>query len=380
MKYMLKMVEVCRAQGFVYGIVLEDGKTVGAASENLRSWWKEEVKFEQNAPTAITDYQEQMRQLQSQRIIVAPAPSNCESSIFLHQWNVLPTNINDDNIGLIEKDAPRVFFNPEATDKRVTLMGESSNANSMLKRKPSMEPDLLVDQRLYICEHVMCPYHNPNLGFIDINSRNEHQSRCPFTHYYNRTIESMITQTDQDMLPSISPFFTQPNQELPQNNAQNPPLNLPNIQGDQSFFRMGVETGGANLGNPNNSITNRPSIGEGSQLDESLFISPSPYPPAARSHAPSFSLPFPLPLSFSRLATRATPSLPLPPVLCSPPSTSDSRHSLSFSMSPSPSPSHSPSFSLPLPLSASLSLSLSSPPPTVLPEEEVVARVGVGIV
>ncbi|KAJ8645808.1 hypothetical protein MRB53_007556 [Persea americana] len=397
-KYMLKLVEVCKAQGFVYGIVLENGKTVGAASENLRSWWKEEVKFEQNAPTAITEYQEQnpipdigdtsnseiasytlwdlqdttLSSLLSALIqhcdppqrrypfvheipppwwpkgdeewwhqlgIPIPPPyrkphdlkKDCKAAVLtavikhmapdftkilnlvrrskvlqekmtagdntiwlsiINQeeslWRQLhptaippssstngtfsPTNINEDDIVLIEKDAPRVFFNPEVTDKRVTLMGESSNANSMLKRKPSMEPDLLVDQRFYNCEHVMCPYRKPNLGFLDMNSRNEHQSKCPFRHYYNPTIESMITQTNQDMLPSIPPSFTQPNQELPQNNAQNAPLNLPNIQGHQSFFRMGVETGGANLGNPNNSITNRPSIGEGSQLDEVRMI------------------------------------------------------------------------------------------------------------
>jgi hypothetical protein len=56
---MLKMVELCNAQGFVYGIVLEDGKTVSGSSENLRAWWKEEVKFDKNSSAAISKYDEE---------------------------------------------------------------------------------------------------------------------------------------------------------------------------------------------------------------------------------------------------------------------------------------------------------------------------------
>ncbi|KAM0909293.1 hypothetical protein ACQ4PT_014909 [Festuca glaucescens] len=57
LKYMLKMMEACSAQGFVYGIVPENGKPVGGASDNLRAWWKEKVRFDRNAPAAIAKYQ-----------------------------------------------------------------------------------------------------------------------------------------------------------------------------------------------------------------------------------------------------------------------------------------------------------------------------------
>ncbi|PIN15684.1 hypothetical protein CDL12_11666 [Handroanthus impetiginosus] len=57
LKYMLKMMEVCKAQGFVYGIITEKGKPVTGASDNLREWWKEKVRFDRNGPTAITKYQ-----------------------------------------------------------------------------------------------------------------------------------------------------------------------------------------------------------------------------------------------------------------------------------------------------------------------------------
>ncbi|KAM0038723.1 putative transcription factor EIL family [Helianthus debilis subsp. tardiflorus] len=57
LKYMLKMMEVCKAQGFVYGIIPENGKPVSGASDNLRAWWKEKVRFDRNGPAAISKYQ-----------------------------------------------------------------------------------------------------------------------------------------------------------------------------------------------------------------------------------------------------------------------------------------------------------------------------------
>ncbi|KAI4382178.1 hypothetical protein MLD38_008175 [Melastoma candidum] len=57
LKYMLKMMEVCKAQGFVYGIIPEKGKPVTGASDNLREWWKDKVRFDKNGPAAIAKYQ-----------------------------------------------------------------------------------------------------------------------------------------------------------------------------------------------------------------------------------------------------------------------------------------------------------------------------------
>jgi ethylene-insensitive protein 3 len=57
LKYMLKMMEVCNAQGFVYGIVPEKGKPVTGASDNLRAWWKEKVRFDRAGPAEIARYE-----------------------------------------------------------------------------------------------------------------------------------------------------------------------------------------------------------------------------------------------------------------------------------------------------------------------------------
>ncbi|KAK9111081.1 hypothetical protein Scep_018600 [Stephania cephalantha] len=55
LKYMVKIMETCKAQGFVYGIIPEKGKPVTGSSDNLRGWWKEIVKFDRNAPEAIAE-------------------------------------------------------------------------------------------------------------------------------------------------------------------------------------------------------------------------------------------------------------------------------------------------------------------------------------
>lgn len=56
LKYMMKIMEVCQAKGFVYGIVPEKGKPITGSSDSLRRWWKENVQFDQTTPNAISDY------------------------------------------------------------------------------------------------------------------------------------------------------------------------------------------------------------------------------------------------------------------------------------------------------------------------------------
>ncbi|KAA8528118.1 hypothetical protein F0562_035013 [Nyssa sinensis] len=57
LKYMLKLMEVCKARGFVYGIIPEKGKPVSGASDNIRAWWKEKVNFDKNGPAAIAKHE-----------------------------------------------------------------------------------------------------------------------------------------------------------------------------------------------------------------------------------------------------------------------------------------------------------------------------------
>ena len=56
LKYMVKIMEVCNAQGFVYGIIPEKGKPMSGSSGSLRKWWKDQIRFDQNAPVAVSKY------------------------------------------------------------------------------------------------------------------------------------------------------------------------------------------------------------------------------------------------------------------------------------------------------------------------------------
>ncbi|KAF8113375.1 hypothetical protein N665_0050s0033 [Sinapis alba] len=60
LKYMSKVMERCKAQGFVYGIVFENGKTVTGSSDHLREWWKDKVRFDRNGPAAILKHQREI--------------------------------------------------------------------------------------------------------------------------------------------------------------------------------------------------------------------------------------------------------------------------------------------------------------------------------
>ena len=49
--------EVFKAHSFVYGLIPKKGKPVSGASDNIRAWWKEKVKFDKNGPAAIAKYE-----------------------------------------------------------------------------------------------------------------------------------------------------------------------------------------------------------------------------------------------------------------------------------------------------------------------------------
>ncbi|KAL8522677.1 hypothetical protein ACS0TY_012858 [Phlomoides rotata] len=46
-----------QSQEFRLGITPENGKPVTGAFDNLRTWWKEKVRFDRNGPAAIAKYQ-----------------------------------------------------------------------------------------------------------------------------------------------------------------------------------------------------------------------------------------------------------------------------------------------------------------------------------
>ncbi|WMV11684.1 hypothetical protein MTR67_005069 [Solanum verrucosum] len=228
LKYMLKMMEVCNAQGFVYGIIPEKGKPVTGASDNLRAWWKEKVRFDRNGPAAIAKYQAD-NQIPG-RVEESSVISKClqdkmtakESATWLaiiNQEEALARTLYPDSYpqgslavgngsffisdasdydveGVDDERNNEVECKPHDINLRPGIMlpkdrilmpglapvkGEIIDLTSdfIQKRKqPCFEES--VDQKIYTCEYLHCPYSNYQAGFLDRTSRNNHQMSCPF--------------------------------------------------------------------------------------------------------------------------------------------------------------------------------------------------------
>lgn len=373
LKYMLKMMEVCKAQGFVYGIIPEKGKPVSGASDNLRGWWKEKVKFDRNGPAAIAKYQVEhaipgmndsgnsmlasphtLQELQDTTLgsllsalmqhctppqrrfplekgIAPPwwpkgneewwpqlgipkeqgpppykkphdlkkawkvsvltavikhmspdmakirklvrqskclqdkmtakesatwlAVINQEESLchLLHPHACPPPSSNcgngtfsvsdssdydvegvDDDAAIgVDECKPREIdlfkmgmgmMTKETIIAAPTIKEECSSTDFTRKRKQSMEPDVLLDGKVFNCENALCPYNDPQLGFMDLTSRNNHQARCPYGPNFSPANGVASFQMSQDKLPVFSLPFTQPKSTMPVNPP--PPTNI----------------------------------------------------------------------------------------------------------------------------------------------------------
>ncbi|KAL5568738.1 hypothetical protein UlMin_025313 [Ulmus minor] len=369
LKYMLKMMEVCKAQGFVYGIIPEKGKPVTGASDNLRAWWKEKVRFDRNGPAAISKYQADhsipgqnedcnavastphtLQELQDttlgsllsalmqhcdppQRRFplekgVAPPwwptgneewwpqlgipndqgpppykkphdlkkawkvgvltavikhmspdiakirklvrQSKClqdkmtakESATWLaiiNQEEVLARKLYPDRCPPVSAGGSGSFLTSETSDYDVEGANDEPNIVEMEERKPfdgnlfnigavthsdrlfmppvapkikgelietnsefvqkrkqmPEEPQTMLDQKIYTCEHPQCPYHHYRLGFLDRASRNNHQFNCPYSSSSSQAFGMSSFQVNNDnpavhLMPNSQPQPTPP--------------------------------------------------------------------------------------------------------------------------------------------------------------------------
>ncbi|KAI3893070.1 hypothetical protein MKW92_024285 [Papaver armeniacum] len=360
LKYMLKMMEVCKAQGFVYGIIPEKGKPVSGASDNLRAWWKEKVRFDRNAPVAIAKYQADhaipgrnddsntvintphtlhelqdttlgsllsalmqhcdppQRRFPLEKGIAPPwwptsmedwwaqsglpmdqgpppykkphdlkkawkvsvltavikhlspdiskirklvrqskclqdkmtakesatwlavvnqeealyrklypdsfplMPSVGGSSLSISDNNDYDVEVAEDELNIDEQKCKPEDVNPFSVEIRETkerlliqpppaIKEEVIGLNVSGKRKPSEDPEMMMKQKVFTCEYPQCPYNNYRLGFLDMTSRNNHQSSCQ----HRSILPGISTASNSDReksSPSVfSMSFGQPN-------------------------------------------------------------------------------------------------------------------------------------------------------------------------
>ncbi|RRT63352.1 hypothetical protein B296_00032444 [Ensete ventricosum] len=162
LKYMLKMMEVCNAQGFVYGIVPEKGKPVSGASDNLRGWWKEKVRFDRNGPVAIANEYD---------VEGVVDEGKCED-VVNHKLHAEVKNP----------------FDPSGTaGKQKTVKEEEMNMEFTRKRNVA-EAEAVLNRCIYTCDDVQCPHHDRRHGFLDRNARNSHRYVCKYQNTHPRGI------------------------------------------------------------------------------------------------------------------------------------------------------------------------------------------------
>ncbi|OVA03893.1 hypothetical protein BVC80_1321g40 [Macleaya cordata] len=208
LKYMLKMMEVCKAQGFVYGIIPEKGKPVSGASDNLRAWWKEKVRFDRNGPAAIAKYQ-------ADHAIPGVEDDNIEAQ------DCKPRDVNLFNLGMggIGGAKERILVQPPPPIK-----GEIINSDFIRKRKPANDPETMMDNKIYTCEYTRCPYSDYRHGFLDRTSRNNHQAACSYRSISPGFGISTNFHVNEEKPPVFSLPFAPPNPAAVQQNTNlNPP-------------------------------------------------------------------------------------------------------------------------------------------------------------
>ncbi|KOM44352.1 hypothetical protein LR48_Vigan05g195700 [Vigna angularis] len=133
LKYMLKLMEVCKARGFVYGIIPEKGKPVSGSSDNIRAWWKEKVKFDKNGPAAIAKYEAEclaMSEADNSRNAATSSASNYD------------VDGTDDGIGSVSSKEDRriqiVETEPPVNPRRVRKHVEDRDQSKQRPRKLRM--------------------------------------------------------------------------------------------------------------------------------------------------------------------------------------------------------------------------------------------------
>jgi ethylene-insensitive protein 3 len=100
-----------------------------------------------------------------------------------------------------------------------------TNIDFIRKRKPTGDLNMMVDQKIYTCEYLQCPYSELRLGFHDRTSRDNHQLTCPY-----RSNSSDFGSSNfhvHEVKPVIFPqSFGQPKSVAPSVNSVSPSFDL----------------------------------------------------------------------------------------------------------------------------------------------------------
>ncbi|WJX30983.1 hypothetical protein P8452_19466 [Trifolium repens] len=241
--YMLKMMEVCNAHGFVYGIVLEDGRTVSGSSENLRAWWKEEVKFDKNSSAAISKYDEEngISSMNEANLPHDDGSALVESDGELRQVQVQP-NSNSDDVSpmnnLVESDGEwrQVQVQPKFNSVDVSPMNnlvQSDGEWRQVQVQPNFKSDDVSPMNSLVESDDVSPMNNlvqsggewrqvqvqPNLNSVDVSPMNNLVESGGNKRKVDELVESTTTTKNNEGYTCINPQLQYYNQGGDVNNS-----------------------------------------------------------------------------------------------------------------------------------------------------------------
>ncbi|KAG5376485.1 hypothetical protein IGI04_041081 [Brassica rapa subsp. trilocularis] len=205
LKYMSKTMERCKAKGFVYGVVFENGRTVTGSSDNLRGWWRDQVRFDRNGPAAILKHQREINlsSTDGNELGSSEDGGDCtahkEGSLWLAALNrekAIAAQSQKQPLTFSEEDGTGGEMDalfPEPADYEVEgSVGprhrlnqqfhgfDNNNFNSGYNNKRRFEGESLHPGTNLTCENSPCPYSRPEMGFNDRVLRENHQMTCPY--------------------------------------------------------------------------------------------------------------------------------------------------------------------------------------------------------
>ncbi|KAF2537865.1 hypothetical protein F2Q68_00022265 [Brassica cretica] len=250
LKYMSKTMERCKAQGFVYGVVFQNGKTVTGSSDNLRGWWRDQVRFDRNGPAAILKHQREINLSATDGNELGSSEDGGECSLWLAALNrekAIAVQSQKQPLTFSEEDGTGGEMDalfPEPADYEVEgSVGsrhrlnqqfpgfDNNNFNSGYNNKRRFEGESLHPGTNLTCENSPCPYSRPEMGFNDRVLRENHQMTCPYKQptpfyqpaepfgmpypdynrsFYGNRPESQVGM-QQQQVQSIPDYFTQSN-------------------------------------------------------------------------------------------------------------------------------------------------------------------------
>ncbi|KAJ0969866.1 hypothetical protein J5N97_022743 [Dioscorea zingiberensis] len=149
LRTMIKVMDDCNAQGFIYGIVSESGKATGGSSDSLREWWKERVRFDRNAPLAVSKYRKTMLAMGEQNEGHAAKPRI--------QWFLLSSESSTDPMAQEQCSVSDDQGNGGSGRTRKNRKRRLSLPAPKEASSAAQEANADIPQHTYTCENWECP-------------------------------------------------------------------------------------------------------------------------------------------------------------------------------------------------------------------------------